>query len=203
MEILMHAFLSGFGVSLGLIVAIGAQNAFVLRQGIRREPVLSVVLFCVVSDCILIWAGIFGLGAVTAAVPSAINVMRWGGAFFLIVYGAISFRSAWRGGAALDLGTSMTTSLGKTMAVLFALTWLNPHVYLDTIGLIGSIAQGYGDAIFVFGLGATMASTVFFFSLGFGARYLAPVFQRPGAWCVLDVCIGAVMWLIAMSLLID
>lgn len=198
----MQPILAGFGVSLSLIVAIGAQNAFVLRQGILREHVLPVVLFCACTDAVLIWAGIVGLGAVTDAAPWALTAMRWAGAAFLFVYGALNFRSAWRGGASLDVDDAAPTSLGKTMTVLFAMTWLNPHVYLDTVGLIGAVAQGYDGARLAFGAGATLASATFFFALGYGARLLVPMFRRPRAWQVLDFAIGAIMWMIAIGLLI-
>ncbi len=199
----MQPIIAGFGVSLSLIVAIGAQNAFVLRQGILREHVLPVVLFCACTDAILIWAGIVGFGAVTDAAPWALVAMRWAGAAFLFVYGAMNFRSAWRGGASIDVDGAAPTSLGRTMTVLFAMTWLNPHVYLDTVGLIGAVAQGYDGAELAFGVGATMASATFFFTLGYGARLLVPLFRKPRAWQVLDLLIGVVMWTIAVGLLID
>lgn len=198
----MSTLIVGFGVSLSLIVAIGAQNAFVLRQGLRREHVFIVALFCAVSDAILIWAGVLSLGLVSNAAPWVLDALRWGGALFLVVYGMISFRSAWRGGAALAIDGGAGAPVWTTMLTLAALTWLNPHVYLDTFGLIGSIAQGYGADRYIFGIGASIGSGVFFFGLGYGARFLAPVFANPKAWQLLDFGIGVVMWAIAVSLLI-
>lgn len=199
----MQPILAGFGVSLSLIVAIGAQNAFVLRQGIMRQHVLWVVLFCACTDAVLIWAGIVGLGAVTEAAPWALMAIRWAGAVFLLVYGAMNFLSAWRGGASMNIDDATPVSLGKTMTVLFAMTWLNPHVYLDTVGLIGAVAQGYDGAQLAFGAGATLASISFFFALGYGARLLVPLFRKPRAWQILDLLVGAVMWAIAVGLLIE
>lgn len=199
----MQPILAGFGVSLSLIVAIGAQNAFVLRQGIMRQHVLWVVLFCACTDAVLIWAGIVGLGAVTEAAPWALMAIRWAGAVFLLVYGAMNFLSAWRGGASMNIDDATPVSLGKTMTVLLAMTWLNPHVYLDTVGLIGAVAQGYDGAQLAFGAGATLASISFFFALGYGARLLVPLFRKPRAWQILDLLVGAVMWAIAVGLLIE
>ncbi len=195
------AFISGFALGFSLILAIGAQNAFVLRQGVRREHVFWVCLTCAVSDAILIAVGVAGFGALATAVPQFEPVMRYGGAAFLIWYGAINFYSAWKGGAALDLANGQQTSLIATLATVLAFTWLNPHVYLDTVVLVGSVSAQY-DSRFWFGAGAVTASFVFFFSLGYGARLLAPVFVRPMAWQVLDMVIGATMWTIAVKLLV-
>jgi len=194
------AFISGFALGFSLILAIGAQNAFVLRQGVRREHVFWVCLTCAVSDAILIAVVVAGFGALATAVPQFEPVMRYGGAAFLVWYGAVNFYSAWKGGAALDLANGQQASLTATLAIVLAFTWLNPHVYLDTVVLVGSVSAQY-DSRFWFGAGAVTASFVFFFSLGYGARLLAPVFVRPRAWQVLDMIIGATMWAIAVKLL--
>lgn len=195
----MQAGLAGFALGLSLILAIGAQNAFVLRQGLRREHVLAVVLVCAVSDAVLVAAGVTGFGVLAEAVPGLERIMRYGGAAFLLVYGARSFWAAWRGGAALEAGEG-AGSLRRAVLTCLALTWLNPHVYLDTVVLLGSISAQYADR-FAFGLGAVTASFVFFFALGYGARLLAPLFQRPASWQVLDAGVGCVMWAIAIGLL--
>jgi len=196
----MQAVGAGFGLGLSLIMAIGAQNAFVLRQGIRRSHVLAVCLTCALSDAILIAAGVAGFGRLTEAAPWIEPVMRWGGATFLLVYGARSFLSAWRGGAVLRAEGQGGEALGPVLATCLALTWLNPHVYLDTVVLLGAVAAQYQDRL-GFALGAMTASFVFFFTLGYGARRLAPLFARPQAWRVLDVAVGALMWVIAASLI--
>ena len=194
------SFLPGFALSFTLIMAIGAQNAFVLRQGLRREHVLPVVLVCAISDALLIGAGVAGFGALAEAAPWFGPLMRYGGAAFLLWYGWRNALSAWRGGAALEAEGQMTRSLGKAVLTLLALTWLNPHVYLDTLVLLGSISAQYPDRL-AFGLGAITASFVFFASLGFGARLLAPLFSRPRSWQVLDAVIAVTMWAIAVKLI--
>ncbi|MFJ1291935.1 LysE/ArgO family amino acid transporter [Paracoccus yeei] len=196
----MHAYLAGLGTGLSLIVAIGAQNAFVLKQGLMRRHVLATVAFCALSDAVLIVAGVLGAGAIAARAPWFLEAMRWGGAAFLLAYGARSLRAAWRGGAVLRAGEG-ATSLGATLAVLAALTWLNPHVWLDTVVLLGGVSAGFGDRG-AFALGAVTGSVLFFAALGYGARWLSPVFARPGAWRVLDLCVGLVMWTIALGLVL-
>lgn len=193
-------FLAGFQLSFGLIMAIGAQNAFVLRQGLRREHVLAVCLFCAVSDALLIAAGVAGMGAIAEHVPAAGAVLRWGGVAFLFWYGARAFRAAWDGGAMLRAERGGGEPLVRVIATLALLTWLNPHVWLDTVVLIGSIASQYPGQSVAFGAGAAAASFVFFLSLGFGARLLAPLFARPRAWQVLDAIVGIIMWSIAARL---
>ena len=183
-----------------LILAIGAQNAFVLRQGLRRHHVFWVCLTCALSDAVLIAAGVSGFGALAEAVPWFEVVMRFGGAAFLIWYGAQNALSAWRGGAALEAEGDNTLSLRRTLLTLLALTWLNPHVYLDTVVLLGSVSAQYDNRL-AFGVGAVMSSFVFFFGLGYGARMLSPVFARPRSWQVLDALIALTMWAIALKLL--
>lgn len=196
----MQAAISGFALGLGLILAIGSQNAFVLRQGLRREHVLPVVLVCAVSDAVLIAAGVAGMGALTRAVPGLELVMRLAGAAFLTWYGARSLWSAWKGGAAMRAGEG-ATSLRRALLTCLAFTWLNPHVYLDTLFLVGAVS-GESDDPLAFGAGAVTASFTFFFALGFGARALAPLFARPAAWRGLDLVIGLTMWVIAAGLLL-
>ncbi|SMX23521.1 LysE/ArgO family amino acid transporter [Boseongicola aestuarii] len=198
----MTALLSGFALGFSLILAIGAQNAFILRQGIRGEHVGPVVLVCIVSDGLLILAGVAGFGALSEAVPVFETVMRWGGAAFLLGYGALAFWKAFTGDEALAVDGSTGQSLKAAIATVLALTWLNPHVYLDTVVLLGSVSAQFGKARWVFALGAVAASTTFFLSLGYGARALQPVFARPGAWRLLDVCVGALMWTLAVYLIL-
>ncbi|MCT4555621.1 MAG: LysE/ArgO family amino acid transporter [Pelagimonas sp.] len=195
-----QTFFAGFALGLSLILAIGAQNAFVLRQGLRRMHVLPVVLVCALSDALLIAAGVAGFGALAEAVPGLEFWMRIFGAAFLLWYGARTLLSAWRGGATLE-AASGSQSLRAAVLTCLALTWLNPHVYLDTVVLLGAISAQY-EARVVFAIGAMSASFVFFFSLGYGARALAPVFARPRAWQVLDLLIGLTMWAIAAKLLV-
>lgn len=196
----MHAYLAGLGTTLALIVTIGAQNAFVLRQGLMRRHVFATCAFCALSDAALISAGVLGAGALAAGAPWFLQAMRWGGAVFLLVYGARAFLAAWRGGESLRAGQG-AAGLAATLAVLAALTWLNPHVWLDTVVLIGSISAGWADKR-GFALGAISGSVLFFFALGYGARLLAPVFARPGAWRVLDLLVGLTMWSIALGLVL-
>ena len=191
--------IAGFALGFSLILAIGAQNAFVLRQGLRREHVFVLCLTCAVSDAILIAAGVAGFGSLAEAVPWFETAMRYGGALFLIWYGLRSLASAWRGGAVMEIGTGPRTSLRAALLTVLAFTWLNPHVYLDTVVLIGSISAQYEDRL-SFATGAVTASFVFFFSLGYGARILTPVFKRPRAWQMLDTGIGLVMLGLALKL---
>jgi L-lysine exporter family protein LysE/ArgO len=199
---MLPVFISGFLLGLSLIVAIGAQNAFVLRQGLRGEHVLAVCLTCALSDALLILAGVTGFAQVDARLPWLGLAMRYAGAAFLFVYGARSFRSAIRSGAALNPADAAPATLGATLATCLAMTWLNPHVYLDTVMLIGSVSTRFAGQKGLFALGAMTASFLFFFALGYGARLLRPVFARPAAWRVLDSGIGFVMWAIAAQLLL-
>lgn len=197
----MTAALAGFTLGLSLILAIGSQNAFVLRQGIRRAHVLPIVLTCAISDALLIAAGVGGFGRLAELAPWFAPAMRYGGAAFLFAYGLISFRSAWRGNEGLSAEGQGVGSLPAAIGTCLALTWLNPHVYLDTVVLLGSVSAQYPGERLYFGAGAVVASFVFFFSLGYGARMLAPLFAKPRAWQVLDVVVGLVMWAIAFSLI--
>jgi len=194
--------LSGFGFGLSLIVAIGAQNAFVLRQGLRREHVLPIVVVCAVSDVVLILLGVAGAGAVFDVAPVALTVVRYAGAAFLLGYGFLAAKRAWRPTALTADGPAIRSSLAAAIGTCLALTWLNPHVYIDTVVLLGSIASTHGDDRWWFGLGAAVGSVVWFVALGFGARLLQPVFARPAAWRVLDGVIAVMMVAIAVSLVV-
>ena len=253
---LLTAALSGLGLGLGLIVAIGAQNAFVLRQGIRREHVPTVVLICIASDAVLIVAGVAGAGALFTAVPWLVTVARWGGALFLLCYAVMAARRALRrpdpdsgalhvdpgsadegsrggetvtnhdpaptgasaaSGGSGRVGTStlaMEASAASALAApepsglptvvmtALALTWLNPHVYLDTFVLLGSVGSSHGSARWAFAAGAMLGSALWFSALGLAARALAPVFARPIAWRVLDGIMAVVMACVATGLLL-
>lgn len=196
------AALAGLGLGFSLIVAIGAQNAFVLRQGLRGEHVLPVVVVCAVSDAVLVLAGVLGAGALIERVPWLLLLFRFGGAAFLLCYAALAARRALRPGTLrADVQGSGTTAAAALTTAL-ALTWLNPHVYLDTVVLLGSIAQTHGEHRLWFAAGAATASVAWFTALGWGARLLRPLFARPGAWRVLDGLIALVMVAIAVSLLL-
>ena len=197
----MMSYVAGLGTGLSLIVAIGAQNAFVLKQGLMRHHVFWVCLFCALSDAALILLGVTGMSRIVSAAPLLADAMRWAGVAFLIWYGTRSFRAAWQGGGALR-PEGNGASLGRTLMMIAALTWLNPHVWLDTVVLLGTVSAGWPDPG-IFGLGAITGSFLFFFALGYGARLLAPVFARPRAWQVLEAAIGIVMWGIALTLIAD
>jgi L-lysine exporter family protein LysE/ArgO len=191
----------GFGTGLALIVAIGSQNAFVLRQGIRGEHVAAVVLVCSVSDAILIAAGIAGVGALLQANPVIVDVVRFAGAAFLVAYGVMAARRALRPGALTASGRQPAVGIGAALSTVLALTWLNPHVYLDTVLLLGSVAsQQTQDLRWWFGAGAITASVAWFSALGFGARVLRPFFARPSSWRILDGLVAAVMLTLGIRL---
>ena len=195
-------FIQGFALSITLILAIGAQNAFVLRQGLRQAHVFWVCLTCGVIDAVLIVAGIAGFGALAQAVPWFETAMRFGGAAFLIWYGWRNAVSAWRGGSTLEAAEDDQQTLSSAILTLVALSLLNPHVYLDTVVLIGSISAQYENRS-AFGFGAVTASLTFFFMLGYGARLLRPLFANPRAWQVLDALIAVTMWAIAAKLILS
>ncbi|QXT40896.1 LysE/ArgO family amino acid transporter [Gymnodinialimonas ceratoperidinii] len=199
----MNAFLVGFGVSISLILAIGAQNAFVLRQGLQRQHVALVVTICALTDALLIGVGVFSIGWMTSEAAWLGDALLYGGAAFLIFYGAKSFHSAWTGSGALKAAGEVVQSWQTAALTCIAVTWLNPHMYLDTVVLVGSVSAQYPDAKLTFWLGAVLASFTFFVSLGFGARLLAPVFATRRAWIVLDIFVGALMWAIAAKLLLS
>lgn len=197
----MTAFVPGFALSLSLILAIGAQNAFVLRQGLRGLHVGWVVATCILSEAVLIGGGVAGFGALTSAVPAIGDIARWGGAAFLLAYGALSLRRALTQTETLDASGAAHQSRGSAILTCLAITWLNPHVYLDTVVLIGAVAAQYGPGRWWFGTGALAASALFFALLGYGAALLQPVFARPAAWRVLDTGVGLLMWTIAAALI--
>ena len=196
------AALSGLGLGLSLIVAIGAQNAFVLRQGLQGRHVAAVVAVCAASDAVLILAGVAGAGAVLERWPALLVVVRVAGAAFLAGYGLLALRRAVRAGASLPDVAAAPAPVAATLATALALTWLNPHVYLDTVVLLGSIAQAHGAQRWWFAAGAAAGSAAWFTALGYGAALLRPVFTRPGAWRVLDAVIAAVMLALAASLVL-
>lgn len=191
---------AGFALSFSLILAIGAQNAFVLRQGLRRAHVGPVVALCCASEAALIFSGVAGFGVIAAAAPWALTAMRWGGAAFLVVYGLRSLHAALTQTDALKTEGGAEQSLRAALLTTAVLTWANPHVYLDTVGLIGAVSATYGDGRWVFGAGALVASCVFFIILGYGARVLAPFFARPRAWAWLDAIVGLTMLGLALKL---
>ncbi len=199
---MMIATSAGFALGLSLILAIGAQNAFVLRQGLRKAHVFAVASVCAGSDTILILAGVAGFGWMVQAAPWLAPAMTWGGALFLLGYGAMSFRRALWATEALTAANTGTGSLRAAVLACLALTWLNPHVYLDTLVLLGSVSTQYEANRWFFAAGAVTSSFVFFFSLAYGARFLAPVFAKPVAWRILDVFVGVVMWGVALKLLL-
>ena len=202
-EFCVGPFIEGCGTGAGLIIAIGAQNAFVLKQGILKNYVLVTVLMCACIDAFLISIGVGGFGAILTTNTLLLTFAKWGGAAFLFYYGFRSFRAVFKSEALKFDSDSLRPDLKQTIGMTLALSLLNPHVYLDTVVLLGSIgAQFAGPERLFFALGAMVASFVWFFTLGFGARYLAPLFQKPLAWKILDFMIGCIMWAIALSLLL-
>lgn len=195
-------FLAGFSLGISLILAIGAQNAFVLKQGLKQQHVFAVCIICALSDAILITLGVAGFGVMVQKFPLIEQVARYAGAAFLFFYALLSFKSAFTTQHALQAeGEEVGSLIAATMTCL-AFTWLNPHVYLDTFVLLGSISTQYEGQQFAFGLGAVCSSFVFFFSLGYGAKLLIPVFKKPAAWKVLEFIIGFVMLALGLSLLV-
>ncbi|WEX75126.1 LysE/ArgO family amino acid transporter [Sinorhizobium numidicum] len=192
---------AGLMMGLSLIVAIGAQNAFVLRQGLRNEHVFAICLACGLSDAVLITLGVTGFRQIAALLPWLDPVMRYGGAAFLIWYGAKSLYSAFRSSGALTVQEAGSSSLRKTLITCLALTWLNPHVYLDTVVLLGTISKRFTGHEVSFAGGAATGSFLFFFSLGYGATLLRPIFLKPAAWRALETLVALTMWMIAFKLL--
>lgn len=211
--------LAGLGLGFSLIIAIGAQNLFVLRQGLRREHVLVVAALCAVSDALLIGLGVSGIGLVLQALPWLVTVVRWAGALFLVGYGLLAARRAWHpngdalslreeGDAAVQTGsagrtaTATRTRLLPVVLTTLALTWLNPHVYLDTVFLLGSVANTHGEERWLFAAGAMTASVVWFFGLALGARYLGRWLSSARSWRILDAVIAVVMIALGVSLVL-
>ncbi|WP_189318409.1 LysE/ArgO family amino acid transporter [Microbacterium oleivorans] len=214
------ALLSGLGLCLGLIISIGAQNAVVLRQGLRREHIGIVVLVCVVSDAILQTVGVAGIATVVTAHPWLETAARWAGAIFIVGFAIVSARRAWRGGGSLEVAAdeeqtdassaravltrtrSRTTTRTATLVTILAVTWLNPHAIVETTVVLGSVAATHGDARWFFLAGGIAASTLWFVLFGYGARYLAPLLRTERAWRILDGGIAAIMVVIAVTLVL-
>lgn len=196
----MLTFLSGLGTGLSLIVAIGAQNAFVLRQGLVRRFVFPVVAICALSDLILIVLGVSGIGLVVQKFPAVLEVFRYAGALFLLCYGISALMRSFKNTGSLQAASDSGQTLKGAVAACLAFTFLNPHVYLDTMILIGSIASSFGEEKWSFAAGAGSASVLWFTALGYGARLLTPVFKKPAAWKVLDFVIGITMLALAAML---
>jgi L-lysine exporter family protein LysE/ArgO len=200
---LLSAAVEGFFLGASLIVAIGAQNAFVLRQGLEKRHVFAVASVCALSDALLIAAGVAGLGTLIQRMPWLLAAVTIGGAASLIAYGLVSARRAFRR-ELLSPASNGHPGHVAALSTALALTWLNPHVYLDTVVLIGALSARHAPAGAVaFGAGAALASLVWFYGLGYGARLAAPLFARPRAWQFLDVGIALVMWTIAARLIAE
>jgi len=196
-------YMAGMTMGLGLIVAIGAQNVFVLRQGLRHEHVFAVCLACALSDALLIIVGITSFAKIAVMLPWIDPAMRYGGAAFLAWYGARSLRSALRSRDALVVDCmDVPSNLGRTLLACLAITWLNPHVYLDTVVLLGTVSTQFPGQQLSFAAGATTGSFLFFFALGYGAKRLRPVFAKPASWRMLEGVIALVMWGIALKLIL-
>ena len=197
-----NAFFSGFSLGLSLILAIGAQNAFVLKQGIKKQHVFLVCTICALSDAVLIFVGVSGFGYVVERYQVIKTAALWGGFVFLSIYGLRSLYSAFSASHTLTSGDEETRGAAKTALLTLAFTWLNPHVYLDTALLLGSVSTKFGERAGLFGVGAMCASFAFFFSLGYGARFLAPLFQKPAAWKILEFFVGVTMITLGAMLVI-
>ncbi len=198
---LMDSFVSGFTLGLSLILAIGAQNAFVLKQGLKKQHVFLVCSICAASDAFLIFLGVSGFGVIVEQYPSIEKISRFAGAIFLFVYGLKSFYSAYHNSHTLNPEGEAQTSRAKIALMCLAFTWLNPHVYLDTVVLLGSVSTQFDNAR-AFGFGAITSSFVFFFSLGYSAQILIPIFKKPMAWKFLEAFVGVLMLGLAVSLLV-
>lgn len=192
-------YFSGFFLGLSLIIAIGSQNAFVLKQGLKREHVFIICLFCAVSDALLISAGVAGFGAVTARFPQVVTIAKFAGIMFLLGYGLQSLYASVRLSHALTTEGQAVGSLKKALLLCIGFTWLNPHVYLDTLVLVGMVSTGASSKL-TFAIGAVSASFVFFFALGYGAQLLRPLFAKPKAWNILDALVGLLMFYLAWHL---
>jgi len=199
----LFPFFKGFAVASGLIVSIGAQNAFILKQGLKKEGVLLIVSLCFILDALLILLGVAGLGGIIAESKTLSLIATWGGFSFLFLYGLSSFRMAFKSRTMSISEDEQKSSVIKLTLLTLALTLLNPHVYLDTVVLLGSISQQFNDAArYLFAGGAITMSFIWFYSIGFGARWLRPLFSSPKTWRILDTIIGVMMWSIALSLIL-
>ena len=203
---MLTIFFKGFFLGASLIIAIGLQNAFVLRQGLKNRFIFAAALTASFVDVFLIGAGVLGFGYLIEQMPGLIDWITWGGAAFLFVYGLKSFISAFKPEQLDDKkakGMMKEGGTKETVLILLGISLLNPHVYLDTVVLIGGLSASYGEiGKYWFGVGAMLASFIWFFALGYGARLLSPLFAKPKAWQILDILIGIVMWGIALSLLL-
>lgn len=197
----MTIFFAGFSLGLSLILAIGSQNAFVLKQGLKKQHVLVICMVCALSDALLIAAGVAGFGTLVEKFPQIETFARYGGALFLGVYAFLSFKTALTTSHVLTTEGESKDSAATVVLMCLAFTWLNPHVYLDTVVLLGSISTQYHPYQFNFAMGAMTASFVFFFSLGFAARFLSPLFQKPKSWKILEFIVGGTMLALAISLI--
>lgn len=201
MSSLLPAAVAGFSLGASFIIAIGTQNAYVLKQGLLRRHVLPVVLLCAVADAVLIILGVAGFGRLISTVPVLLKILTYGGVIFLLVYGFLAARRALKGSEILTVDKAKSQALWPVLATTAAFTFLNPHVYLDTVILLGTVSTRYtGDARTAFAIGGITASFVWFFALGFGARILAPLFRRAISWRILDGVIAIIMWTIAAGL---
>jgi L-lysine exporter family protein LysE/ArgO len=192
---------TGFGFALSLIVAIGAQNAFVLRQGLMRKHVAPVIAICIGSDIMLMCVGIAGFGYIVESAPWLVTAMRIFGGAFLVVYGVQAALRAMKPSALAEGTAGGRKSFLPVLGSALAVTYLNPHVYLDTVVLLGSLANSYEAEKWIFGFGCMAATTIWFTALGYGSRYLAPLFAKPKAWQILDFVIACVMFAIAVNIL--
>ncbi|MCQ1996577.1 LysE/ArgO family amino acid transporter [Arthrobacter sp. zg-Y1171] len=197
---MLSIWATGMVTGFGLIVAIGAQNAFVLRQGLRREHIGAVVALCIISDALLIFGGTAGIGALVSRFPAVLDILRWAGAAYLAWWGIRSLISAARPSA---LEAQAPRAKGTVILTTLALTFLNPHVYLDTVVLLGSLANQYGsDTRWIFAAGAAVGSLIWFTALGYGARSLSGLLNRPRTWQIVDLLIGVVMLFLAVRLVL-
>lgn len=201
---MLAAFITGFFTLLTLILAVGAQNVFILRQGLLRNHVFVICIFAAISDALLIWIGVIGFSTISKIIPGISKLMALAGATFLFGYGIIRFINAYQGSYAVEIGNG-NSSLNKSLVALAGFTFLNPHVYLDTLGLIGAVSVQYVEMAhkYAFATGASLGSLLFFFSLGYGARILSPFMRSILAWRILDILIGITMLTIAGILLLD
>ena len=196
----MTGFIAGFTLGLSLILVIGSQNAFLLRQGLKQEHVLTICLICSISDALLIISGVAGFSVILLRTPWIETAARYAGALFLMGYGARSFWMTFKAENFLKPSADRNGSLALAITTCLALTWLNPHVYLDTVILLGSVSTQFPGQKVEFTSGAVLASFLFFHALGFGARVLTPLLNKPASWRMLDFAIGLIMWSIAISL---
>lgn len=200
-----NSYIQGFSIGMSLIVAIGAQNAFILKQGLLKDHIFWLCFICALSDSILIAAGVFGFSKLVVSYPQAVEMAKYLGAIFLFIYGAQHFYQSFFKSQKFDLSSQESLKdqhyFQRLILVCLAFTWLNPHVYLDTVVLVGSVSTQYESTKLYFLAGAITASWLFFYSLGYGSRFLLPIFQSAKSWKILDALIGIVMWWIAVHLL--